>query len=234
MSHIADNLPRVELAANLYPTERMQGAVAELNGYILRFLVRAHDWYIESPWKHMVHSLAQPSELRYTDLLEDISRSSAVVLGLAVSGQQVEFHHMHGKVNEINAKVEEVNLKLEKMSSVLTCKNPNLILLLEVTDTNCALHCHDGYCDVDGQPSLRFAIFAYYAVDFGHNHVGSNQGIPISYGISSKNIPQLHQRHAEVVLELCQIEQLDILQPVRYRDSQGRLSVSTGSQELLR
>jgi hypothetical protein len=125
LSHIADNLPRVELAANLYPTERMQTAVAELNAYILRFLVRAHDWYQESPWKHIIHSITQPSELRYDDLLELISHSSAVVYGLAVSSQQVEFRHMHDKVDEINAKVDakldKVNFKLEEISTAMSC-----------------------------------------------------------------------------------------------------------------
>ncbi|PVH76180.1 hypothetical protein DL98DRAFT_641965 [Cadophora sp. DSE1049] len=113
------NLPRVQLAANLYPTERMQSAVAELNAYILRFLVRAHDWYQESPWKHLIHSITQPSELRYDDLLESIVRSTAVVHGLAVSGQQVEFRHMHDKIDEINVKVDsnfvKFNFKLDEI-----------------------------------------------------------------------------------------------------------------------
>jgi hypothetical protein len=125
LSNIADNLPRVQLAANLYPTERMQSAIAELNAYILRFLVRAHDWYHESPWKHLIHSITQPSELRYDDLLVLIARSTAVVHGLAVSGQQVEFRYMHDKIDEINVKVDskldQVNFKLEEICTSMSC-----------------------------------------------------------------------------------------------------------------
>jgi hypothetical protein len=127
LSNIADNLPRVELAVNLYPTERMQTAVAELSAYILRFLVRAHDWYQEGPWKHVIHSITQPSELRYDDILELIARSSAVIQGLAMSGQQVEFRYMHGKVDEINTKVDTkldlVNSKLIEISAAVSCRH---------------------------------------------------------------------------------------------------------------
>ncbi|KAH8586200.1 hypothetical protein B0O99DRAFT_748479 [Bisporella sp. PMI_857] len=126
LSHIADSLPRIELAANLYPTERMQTAVAELIAHILRFLIRAHDWYQGSTWKHVIHSITQPSELRYDDLLELISRSSAVVHGLAVSGQQVEFRYRHSKVDEINSKVDakfgQVTSRLEEIGTAMSCK----------------------------------------------------------------------------------------------------------------
>jgi len=120
LSNIADNLPRIELAANLYPTERMQAAVAELNGYILKFLVRAHDWYREKPWKHVLHSITQPFELRYEDLLGSIARASTVVHGLAESGQQVEFRYMHHTVDDIYSMLVAQSSELVEMRTEMS------------------------------------------------------------------------------------------------------------------
>ncbi|KAH8654591.1 hypothetical protein BGZ60DRAFT_547153 [Tricladium varicosporioides] len=124
LSHIADNLPRVKLAVYLFPTERMQIAVAELNTCILKLLVQVHDWYREGKLKHIIHSITQPFELQYDDLLELISRTSSTVQGLAVSGQQVELRSMHGKVDEVNAKVDlklgQVNIELEEITMIPT------------------------------------------------------------------------------------------------------------------
>lgn len=101
MSQIADALPRVKLASILYPTDRMMLAITELNAYIMKFLIRAHDWYTEGSLKHAWHSLTQTSELRFDDLIELISERSLVIDQLASSGQQAEFRDMHGKVDEV-------------------------------------------------------------------------------------------------------------------------------------
>ncbi|KAH7397600.1 hypothetical protein BKA64DRAFT_42394 [Cadophora sp. MPI-SDFR-AT-0126] len=109
----------------------MQSAVAELNAYIIRFLVRAHDWYRESPWKHLIHSITQPSELRYDDLVESIARSSALVHSLAVSGQQVELRHLHDKIDEIhdmvNSNFDQINIKVAEMCTSMNLQSAAMV-----------------------------------------------------------------------------------------------------------
>lgn len=103
LSEIAETLPRMQLANELFPTKKMKDAVCQLYAHILRFLVRAHDWYMEGTLKHIVHSITRPVELRYDDLLQNIAQSSRVIEQLASSGHQAEFRDMH---NEIDASLK--------------------------------------------------------------------------------------------------------------------------------
>jgi hypothetical protein len=134
LSRIADNLPRVKLAAELYPTRRMQAAVAELNAYVVRFLIRARGWYLQSTWKHLLHSVTQPPELLYDDLLNHITRCSEAVRELAVSGQQVEFRHMHSKIDEVHAKLDSnfarFTSRLDEIVVAVNCKNGLAVVLI--------------------------------------------------------------------------------------------------------
>jgi hypothetical protein len=79
----------------LYPTTRMTDAVEGLYAHVIRFLIRAHDWYREGTLRHIVHSITRPAELRYQDLLESIEASSRTIEKLAIAGSQVELRQMH-------------------------------------------------------------------------------------------------------------------------------------------
>ncbi|KAK8038644.1 hypothetical protein PG993_007055 [Apiospora rasikravindrae] len=119
LSLIADRLPRVELLATLYPTAKMQEAIAELNAHILRFLVRAHDWYKERPWEHFLHSFTRPPELRYDDLLEAIACNTENIKELASCGEQVKIHAVQEKLDQVSARLDssigDVDTKLERI-----------------------------------------------------------------------------------------------------------------------
>jgi hypothetical protein len=54
----------------------MTDAVEELYAHIIRFLIRAYDWYREGTLRHIVHSITRPADLRYHDLLENIEAGS--------------------------------------------------------------------------------------------------------------------------------------------------------------
>jgi hypothetical protein len=108
LAQIAEALPRVELATLLYPTERMKDATQALYAYILRFLIRAHGWYKEGKFLHLIHSFTRPAELRYKDLLENISECSRNIQQLSVAGSQVELRDMNKKLSKIEASVEEM------------------------------------------------------------------------------------------------------------------------------
>src|SRR3569833_1256246 len=107
----------------MYPTERLWSVVVVFFVYILRFLVRARDWYEEGRIKHFIHSITRPWELRYDDIVENIARRTQVVKDLAVSGQQAEFRDTNQKrdseFKEIQERFEKANRKLEEISTAL-------------------------------------------------------------------------------------------------------------------
>ncbi|KAI0475740.1 hypothetical protein GGR56DRAFT_433412 [Xylariaceae sp. FL0804] len=95
LAKIADTLPVVDIAAALYPTERMKLALAEIYAVMFRFLVRAQDWHEESRFMRGLHSITRPKELRYDDLLAEIESSSANFRNLVVTAVQAEQRDMH-------------------------------------------------------------------------------------------------------------------------------------------
>ncbi|KAH0565264.1 hypothetical protein GP486_001345 [Trichoglossum hirsutum] len=120
LSQIADALPRAELATILYPTKRMKNAVAELYAYLIKFLIRAHDWYQESTLRHLLHSITRPVELRYKDLIEKIAACSRDIDQLAVSGAQAEQRDMHEKLDTALFKLERSDATLLEMREMMT------------------------------------------------------------------------------------------------------------------
>lgn len=92
----------------------MKAAVEELYALLLRFFIRARDWY-EGPLKHLVHSVTRPVELRYNDLLEQISCASGAIRDIARSGQLVETRTMHDKTKELHEKTTEMHGKIGVM-----------------------------------------------------------------------------------------------------------------------
>ena len=101
ISDIADELPRIQLTAKLYASQDMKETVTKLYAHIIRFFLRAHDWYRERPIWHVVHSFTRPAELRYNDLIEKIKDCSRAIDRLAVLGQQIEQRAIHEKVDAI-------------------------------------------------------------------------------------------------------------------------------------
>lgn len=106
----------------LYPTERMKQAVMELYAYLIRFLIRAYDWYQERTLVHLLHSITRPAELRYKDLIENISDCSLKVDRLALSGAQAEQRDMHKKIDVVIAKLEHSENNLAEMKGLMACK----------------------------------------------------------------------------------------------------------------
>ncbi|KAI3331598.1 hypothetical protein HD806DRAFT_477859 [Xylariaceae sp. AK1471] len=135
LTQIADTLPQVELSSILYPTEQMSIAVADLYSYVLKFLVRAYDWYEEGALKHMLHSITKPVELQYADLLGDISRCSRQIKDLSFLGQQAETRDMHDKMEKklgqisasLDEKLDQMNAKVERISTTIALQSTALI-----------------------------------------------------------------------------------------------------------
>ena len=80
LAQIADTLPGVEVTAVLFPTQLMKVALAEI-----RFLIRAHDWFSENRLTRAIHTITRPKELRYDDILEHVTTSTAQFRKLAIT-----------------------------------------------------------------------------------------------------------------------------------------------------
>ncbi|PGH01802.1 hypothetical protein AJ80_08969 [Polytolypa hystricis UAMH7299] len=100
----------------LYPTARMKVAVRELYTHLLRFFIRAHDWYQESPWRHALHAITRPVELRYTDLLDKIAECSQAIDQLAISGSQAEVRVMHRKLDALLSVPRKIDIIMSKLN----------------------------------------------------------------------------------------------------------------------
>ncbi|KAH7363721.1 hypothetical protein BKA66DRAFT_444640 [Pyrenochaeta sp. MPI-SDFR-AT-0127] len=111
----------------LYPTERMKTAVTDLYAYILRFSIRALDWYNEGMFKHVLHAITRPVELRYSDLLQQISDASGTIYQLAAIGQQAELRDMHVTVQLTNRKVDMTIAMMEQINAAVTLHSNAMI-----------------------------------------------------------------------------------------------------------
>ena len=114
---IADVLPRVKLATVLYPTDQMQAAVNELYKHLLCFFTRAHDWYHESTLHHIIHSITQPVELRYADILDKIGECSKSIDQITLSGSQAELRDMHKKLDVVLTRLERSDANVQDMAN---------------------------------------------------------------------------------------------------------------------
>ncbi|KAI7777912.1 hypothetical protein LA080_002964 [Diaporthe eres] len=106
----------------------MKSSLRQLYAHIVRFLVRAYDWYKEGTLKHIVHSITRPVELRYDDLLQNIAQSSRVIEQLASSGHQAEFRDMH---NEIDISLKHSTRQLTEIRSAVSSHSAELSMTTE-------------------------------------------------------------------------------------------------------
>lgn len=81
----------------------MWHTVTSLYACIIKFLIRALDWYNESKLRHVVHSITRPAELRYSDLIEEISYGTRRVKDLALASSQAEQRDIHTKLKELTS-----------------------------------------------------------------------------------------------------------------------------------
>jgi len=103
----------------------MKQAVASLYAYIMKFLVRALEWYEEGKVAHAIHSITKPAALRYDDLIKEIQRATHNIAKSAVASshaEQRDIHHemraMRGVVDAIANKPAELMDKLDTLTAI--------------------------------------------------------------------------------------------------------------------
>ena len=148
LARIADALPHIGLVSTLYPTTRMITVVEELYAYIVRFLIRAYDWYQEGTFRHILHSITRPVELRYQDLLEHIESCSRTIEQLTIAGSQVELRQVHtllriisDRVNNHESSMVELKNMITSMSEATVIQNSCLLSLCRLPIDQCYFAC---------------------------------------------------------------------------------------------
>ena len=97
----------------------MTDAVEGLYAHIIRFSIRAHDWYREGTLRHIVHSVTRPADLRYHDVLENIQAGSRNIEQLAIAGSQVELRQMHTILKLMADRVERSESTILEMRCMM-------------------------------------------------------------------------------------------------------------------
>lgn len=101
VSNIANVLPRVDLHAVLYPTDRMRKAVSELHVKILEFVQAAMTYYKSGSIKKTFTAAIKPFPLSFKQNLEDIGEASRQVDDLANAALKAEIRDLHLQVRQL-------------------------------------------------------------------------------------------------------------------------------------
>lgn len=118
ISNLADVLPRTELHSILYPTARMQEAVSLLYAKIMEFVVKAIKWCKKGKARHAIAAIAHPFELKFKNIIDEITRRSRGVDGLANAAVKAEIRDLHFTVHQMHKSMAHLT---EMMACKLGC-----------------------------------------------------------------------------------------------------------------
>ncbi|KAF2792275.1 hypothetical protein K505DRAFT_376150 [Melanomma pulvis-pyrius CBS 109.77] len=133
MCDVGDALSQVDLAETLYPTPKMKQTIALLYSYIIKFLLRALDWYETGTLSRTLQSITRPAALRYDDLIHDIQKAIGRVSDLSLAGSQAEQRDMHDKLREVLDQQTKMRAELYRFEDMQR-KIENLTRLIQETN----------------------------------------------------------------------------------------------------
>lgn len=106
--------------------------VTMLYAHIMRFLIRAWNFYHESKLMHALHSVTRPAALRYDDLLKSIQKDSETVRRLATMYSQEEVRSVHNDMRDLREKFETVIADRQMDLDALGCLQDKVDVLTEM------------------------------------------------------------------------------------------------------
>jgi len=160
----------------------------------MRVLIRALQWYQESPLMHALHSITRPVAIRYKDLLEEIDDCSRQVDLWAITAGQAELRDVHSSQSSILSCAHDLHtLSLrhsEQLVEITKLLLPVAPQLMDIVNTQ-ALHSSAlldtnqrvfdlqiaqmlehaaGGVTIDPELNLRFSLFMRNARRSQKNH----------------------------------------------------------------
>ncbi|KAM7211291.1 hypothetical protein V8F06_013323 [Rhypophila decipiens] len=115
ISMIAEVLPITQLSLELYQSDHMKNAVANLYAHILLFLKQAVKWYTVGPAGRALTALFKPFELSYKDTLEQIRLCARTIDSIASISVKAEVRDMNIFLQEESQRLVKRDEKLHEM-----------------------------------------------------------------------------------------------------------------------
>ncbi|KAJ6007817.1 hypothetical protein N7540_011793 [Penicillium herquei] len=168
---VADALSREKLAISLYPTPAIKQIFVRLYVHIIRFLLRALEWYEEGPWRRAIHSITKPVSLQYNDIINDIHRATTSISANLAANSQAELREVHNKLLKTEKMIESIRVsgstdqekilqKLQDLYSLLAAtrsEQAEISRSVSTIQSTQALHVISTQCLIDHQTSLHRA-----------------------------------------------------------------------------
>lgn len=116
LAKIADVLPQVNIAAELYHSDDMRDAISRVYEQIMRFLLQALKWYDKGRIGRALSVIISPYELEYKDIVEQIEQCTSTIRHLAMLKSQAEIRDLNTSI----AIMRQDQLKLsERVDTVI-------------------------------------------------------------------------------------------------------------------
>ena len=123
--------------------------------HIIKFLLRALDWFEEGKIAHAIHSITHPAALQYQDLLEGIQQTSRSIANSAITSSQAEQRDMHNELRSLTNLVKRLN---DDVQSIWASMLESRRALSEVQLTQ-ALTLVSSACSVDHKSNFQTSLF---------------------------------------------------------------------------
>jgi hypothetical protein len=112
---ISNVLPSIKLSAQLYQTEQMKDAIANLYTHIIQFFQQAAGWYNKSSAGRALSSIFKPFELNYQDAVDQIRLCSETINNIADGASRAELRDMHIEFKLIHRNQQGIRQDLHNM-----------------------------------------------------------------------------------------------------------------------
>jgi hypothetical protein len=99
---IANVLPRTRILYELYPTEAIQTAVANVYAKIIEFVLETVKWYRKNRIQHVLAVVVSPYKLGFKNIVDEIAERSRAVDELANTAVMAEVRDVHLKINTLS------------------------------------------------------------------------------------------------------------------------------------
>ncbi|KAI0551614.1 hypothetical protein F4679DRAFT_132729 [Xylaria curta] len=115
MTRIADIIKHVQLQSLLYPTDEIIEYTGDLYSHIMSFAIRAVEWYQKGKLAHTFAAFANPFQLKFRDIVDDIYETSRKIDRWAANMSYVEIRRMNQQLNETGKALELAQLERREM-----------------------------------------------------------------------------------------------------------------------